>query len=151
VRLARDDVVDPVLFHGHEHVLLLDVQEFVALQIAVEKEDGRVQPGVPDLDTEDAHGLRVVLVALHQLKADEEVEETGGLVLQVGVGQAGERLLEPGFLFAADAGGFDETWVRRVETPACLANGELRHLGVYTGHHVRWEHKTASVHELSGL
>jgi hypothetical protein len=88
VRPAGDQVVDPVLLHRHEHVLLLDVEQLVALQVAVEEEHRGVQPLVADLEAEQADGLGVVLVPVDQLEADDVVEQPRALVLEVGCRRA---------------------------------------------------------------
>jgi hypothetical protein len=104
VGLAAHDVVDPVLLEGDERVLVLDVQQLVPLEVAVEEEDRGVQPLLADLEPEHADRLGVVLVPVHELEADEVVEEAGGLVLVVRVRQRRKGLFKSRLLVAADVG-----------------------------------------------
>ena len=71
---ARDDRVDPVLLHGYERVLLLDVEQFVTFEIAVKEEHGRVKPLIADFEAEQADCFGVVFVTVDELEADDEVE-----------------------------------------------------------------------------
>ena len=103
--LLLEQVVDPVLFQGHELVIVLDVEQLVSLEVSVDEEDRGEQDLGADLEAADADRLRVVLVAVEQLEADFVVEQARRTVLQIRVGQDGEGLLERLVLAVAGAVG----------------------------------------------
>ena len=68
------DVVQPVLFERHEHVLLFQVEQLVSFEVAVEKEHRRIGPHVADLEPENTNRLGVVVVTINKLEAHHEVK-----------------------------------------------------------------------------
>ena len=89
-----EQVVDPVLLERHERVLALEVEQFVALELAVQEEDRCVHPLVADLEAPHADGVRIVLALFQELKADQVVEHPRRPVTQPSVCEVSECLLE---------------------------------------------------------
>ena len=74
------------------------------LEVAVQKEDRRIEPRRTNFETKNADRPGVVLVAFQELEPDLVVEQVGGLIAEVAVGQRAEGLLE---------GGLEVPWVGR--------------------------------------
>ena len=94
MRLLGHQVVHPVVLQGHEDVLVLDVEQVVALQGSVQEEDRGVKPLTANLEPEDRYRMGIVVILVQELKADKVVGKPRGLVAKTGVRQVRKGNLE---------------------------------------------------------
>ena len=86
----------------------------MTLEVAVQKEDRRIEPRRTNFESKNPHRPGLVLVAFQELEPDLVVEQAGGLVAEIGVGERAEGLLE---------GGLGVPWIG-----SCLIAGSLNSL-----------------------